>query len=146
MATQTRRVLGLSTSVLVVVDTAVLKSITKIKSFTGEIEIKTLEEGYLGFPTNLFDEVLQGFSGKLEFDHDDPDFFDFCGRLIARSSRQVDFKVNITTSFKYADGSVRRMQLQDVSFGNVPIGIRGRSEYMSSSLDCKTGLIKFAKQ
>lgn len=142
----TRRLRGQETSVIIVADGQILKTITKIQSTEVNTEVKILEEGYLGETVNRYDEILIGYNGKIKFHVDNPDFVDFIQLLTERAARRREFKVNITTTFSFANGQTRRAQLQDVAFGDIPLSAGGRAEYVQASLDFKGSILKWSKQ
>jgi hypothetical protein len=142
----TRRLRGQEVSVIIVADGQILKTITKVQSVEINTEVKILEEGYLGETVNRYDEILIGYNGKLKFHLDNPDYVDFFQLLTERAARRREFKVNITATFAFANGQVRRGQLQDVAFGDLPLSAGGRAEYVQSSLNFKGSVLKWSKQ
>lgn len=141
-----QRVRGQETEIRIVLDGNLVKSVTAIQSFTGTVEIEQKSEGYLGEVADRYDDIYKGFKGSLDYHLDDDDIFDFIQQLILRAQRRTpQFKVNILTVFNFTNGQRRKVQLNDIAFGNIPLNISSRSDYVKSSLDVACSAISLFK-
>ncbi len=139
-----QRVKGQETALTIVVASKVVTEISAIKSFEGKIEMKIIEEGYLGETVNRFDDIVEGYSFRLEFDFDDPDVFGVIDKIQKRAKREIPyFKVNITSTLSFPNGSIRRAQLQDCVFGGLPLGSSpARDQYVKGSIEVKASKLR----
>jgi hypothetical protein len=77
-----------------------------------------------------------GVDGKIDFEVDDPAFFEFLVRLIQRKQGlpSAQFLVNINTRFNFRGGARRICVVPQVSFGDVPLEVPERKQKVKGSL------------
>ncbi len=111
--------------------------ISAIKSFEATAEIEITSDGYLGEQTERKDSNFKGFKGTMEIDPSSADFFRFAKAVIDRAKRRTNpipvFSVTCTLTFP--DGQRPRVQINEIEFGDVPIKIGGKNEFVTSSID-----------
>ncbi len=140
------RIRGAETAVYII-STGHTQSLASIKSFDVAASLKILEEKYVGQTTNQFDDILDGFSGKIELQLDTPAAFDFMNSLALRAQRRVPlFTVNIATVFNFPlqspAGGRRRVMFPDVYFDDFPINVPSRTDYVNVTLTWKGSQIQ----
>jgi len=109
-----------------------------VKDFNAEFEMELLQQGYIGQTADQFDDVYKGTGGDMSLHTGDPATFDFITFLVDRAARRVPMQqVNIKSTFNFPDGSRRLITFTDVFFGNLPIGVGGREEYVEQKLTFK---------
>jgi hypothetical protein len=79
--------MGQETLVTLTGDGQYIKEVSAIKMASFTFKGEAVKSDYLGQPGPVFDEVNDGVDGKIDFEIDDPAFFDFLTRLIQRKQR-----------------------------------------------------------
>jgi len=129
------RIKGQDTQIFLIFNGEIVNTITAIRSFELTVLLKHEEEMYLGETKPRTDETHGGFSGKVEFVHDDPDVFDFVTAISRRArKRQPGTRVNIQSTLNYPDGRRARIMALDCMFADIPISFGTRADYGTSSL------------
>jgi len=126
-----RKLKGQNTSVNVVSATTGLRiEFTDIKDCTITFIRDVQSEGYLGQNTEQKDDDFKGVSFKLTAHSRQARILDLI-HSINQITRGLSLdSVQIVTSLRFDDGT-RRVILPDCKFGNLEIGIGGKSEYVS---------------
>lgn len=106
-------------------------------SFTVENEI--LEESYLGETSNRYDDIYNGISGSVELHLQNNQFVTFINLVQDRSERRQPAagQFNVSFTMAFPNGNRARIVCEDVSWGAIPVGIDGRSDYVKFSLEFK---------
>jgi hypothetical protein len=124
--------------VSIVVNGEVQAQLTEVKSSEFMVNFKTLEAGYLGEKANRYDEIYDGYSGKIDLDNSSPAIFDFIESVKARAQRQEPGTViNIKTTLNFPTGEKKRIVMQDAFFDAMGIGFGSRDAYGTTSLNFK---------
>lgn len=130
------RIKGQDVSVSATQDGVVLAQVVDVKDFEGTIKLKKLQEGYTGQKTDQYDEVLEGADFKLTMHTSDAAVFDMIQAMIDKAqSRAPGTIFNVKGVFAFPNGSRKRMTFNDSHWGNIPIAVPGRSEYVGITLD-----------
>ena len=131
------RIRGQETN-LYVVSNGITQSFTSIKSFDIEAMLHTLEEKYVGQTTNSYDDIFDGFSGKIEINVDGPAVYTFMNQLILRAQRRVPlFRVNAATTINFPIAGRVRYYFSDLYFDGLPVNTPSRTDYLVSTLTWK---------
>lgn len=128
------RVLGQEVRVSITVGGVLAKTLTAIKSLDVTFKGEAVKSDYLGQPGPDFDEVADGVDLKLEFEVDDPGFFDLLARLIRRKQGLEIFQVNISARFQFRNGVTRLVVIPDVQFADIPMSVPERKQKVRGSL------------
>lgn len=130
------RLMGQETLVTLTSNGTLVQELTAIKSASFNFKGEAVKSDYLGQPGPVFDEVNDGVDGKLDFEVDDPAFFEFLVRLIQRKQGlpAAQFLVNINTRFNFRNGVRRICVVPQVSFGDVPLEVPERKQKVKGSL------------
>lgn len=135
MAQAQPRIKGQETSVQVLVDNVPQLTLFDIRSFESSELLAIIAEGYLGETTQRYDEVYNGFSFRLEAHIETRDYLDFRAAVVNRARRRTPgVRINIKTTLAFPGGPRVRVVLKDVHFGEMPLNIPGRAEYVTVSL------------
>lgn len=113
-------------------------SLQKFKSFEIVFDGEIILEDYVGEVTPDPDDVSNGIKIKAEVHLNDPAIFDFIQRVENRRRRIAGAgpgKFSIVGRFEFPDGQVRKVLVPDVYFGAFPISVRGRKDYVGTSID-----------
>jgi hypothetical protein len=130
------RVRGQEVEITLVKDGQPLDAIANIKSFEFKYEMETQSEGYLGERTERKDSIFKGISGSFEIHHEKKTLFEMFRSLVDRAKRRTPgVTVNIKATINYNNGERLRVVFPDVEFGEIPVNIGSRTDYVSTSLD-----------
>lgn len=131
------RLMGQETLVTATRRGSLIKQVTAIKMCKFNFKGDRVTSDYLGQPGPVFDEVNDGVDGMLDFEIDDPDYFDLLVLLIERKQGlpQSQFDLNINTRFNFRTGVRRFCTVPQVALGNIPLEIPSRKEKVKSSFD-----------
>lgn len=124
----------------------VQRTITAIKDFTAQLDFEKSDEGYLGETTNRKDDIFNGASGSFTVDAEGQDLFLFCDFVKRKAQRKLPVNqdaVNMSGRFAFPNGDTPKLQLKDLKFGPMPIGVPGRTQYVNTAFDYSTDDITF---
>lgn len=127
---------GQEVSILLAQENTPLVAITALKDFTATFKFKILEEGYLGRLSISYDNIFEGASGTFTVHHEGVGVF----AAIAFIRDQAQRKVNVSTSrmnakatFAFPNGDRPRLLIKDMKFGEIPINVPARDQYVNST-------------
>lgn len=111
-------------------------AITDVRNFEVTVQTELIREGYLGERTNRRDDIFNGVAGKLEIHSEDGSVLDLFTTLINRAkSRNPGIVINIDAQLTYPGGDQRHVSINDVYFGELPMNIGARGEYVSFTIN-----------
>lgn len=117
--------------------------IIDVQSFEASFQVERLEENYLGETTTRYDDIFNGVKGKIELHLENQTYFRFMERVQRRAQRRdsADGQFNIMAVLKFPNGQKVRVLLEDVFFGEIPLNVSSRSDYVQTSVDwgCSNG-------
>ena len=110
-----------------------------VSSFEAELDIETLQEGYLGETADRYDEIYHGVSGQAELHVETADYFRFQERVQDRAERRTPSggTFSATSSFAFPNGQRVRLTFEDIFFGALPIRVPARGEYVTVTVQWK---------
>ena len=120
-------------------------AITAIRNFNLQLELKVLEEGYLGEVTNRHDDIFEGVSGSFETVPEGKDIFVLDQFLIERAQRKRDInasQVNATAKFNFPNGDAPVLLVPDMKFDPTSINTSGRDQYVAAPYSFKADTVK----
>lgn len=130
MATQPR-LKGQEISVRVLQDGQVIRTLDSISSFNDTVALEIKEDGFLGEPTNRFDEILNGFGGDFEAQTTNANFIDLQLAVIERATRRTPgITFNVVRVDLYPNGDSAIFTYVDVRWGEQPTSIGSRGDYV----------------
>jgi hypothetical protein len=130
-----QRILGEDVSILIVSGGVVQNTITDVRSFEMTAQTEILRESYLGETTDRRDEVYRGVAGRLEFHVENSDFLALQRAIVDRARRKSPaLKINIKATASFPNGDRPQIIVPDAKFGEMPIGVGGRTEYVTFGL------------
>lgn len=115
-----------------------------VKSFEAELDIETLEEGYLGETANQYDDIYNGVSGTVELHVPTTRWFELTEKIQDRSERRAPAAGRFTaqSTFAFPSGERARITFEDIFFGPLPFRAPSRGEYVTVSLTWKCSRIR----
>lgn len=137
------RILGQETSVVLTRGNAALRAFSAIKSCKFVFKGEAVKSDYLGQPGPVFDEVADGVEISLDFEVDEPQYFDVLSQLIRRKQGLEIFETKITTRFNFRTGVTRLCVVPDVSFADLPLEVPERKQKVRGSLQAFAQIARF---
>ncbi len=131
-----QRIKGQEVSLLVVRDGQLEDTLVDVQDFslTPKFEIK--EVGYLGEPTNRFDYIFNGVKGKMKLHLHKSVWFAFQQAQVDKAQRRTpDVVFNVTAVLFFPDGDQATALVPDVSWGEQPMNVASRGDYVSVEMD-----------
>jgi len=130
MSTQPR-LKGQEISVRVLQDGRLLTSLDSIGSFNENVDLEMKQDGFLGEPTNRFDEVLNGFGGDFEMQTTSSGWMAWQLAVIDRATRRTPGTVfNVIRTDLYANGDSIIYTYADVKWGAQPTSVGSRGDFV----------------
>jgi hypothetical protein len=130
------RLIGQDCSVTIIQDNQPLTTIDTIKSIEVTVLLDIIKEGFLGQTTDRRDEVYHGVSGKIEAQLSGTDLLLLVESIRRRAkNRRSGTRITTKSTFIFPDGDRAIYVIPDLKFGNIPLGVRGRTEFVEMSLD-----------
>jgi len=138
MATRnpSQRLKGQEVSVLLTRDGTLEETLTNVQNFnlTAQFEVKSM--GYLGEKTNRKDYIFNGGKFDLELHLHKQDYFKYFVALIDKAQRNTpDVIFNITGVFSFPNGETPTLLLADCVFGDTPLNVSARGDYVKVKLE-----------
>lgn len=131
-----QRIKGQEVSIKVVKGGNIVAEVNDIRSFEVGMQLEVLKEGYLGEFTDRRDDVFRGVSGKMDVHMESGSVFDLFRDLIQRSQRRTaGVTVNIQAQLQFPNGNQKLVNINDCFFGEIPLTVGGRSEYVTFTLN-----------
>lgn len=137
------RLLGQETSVVLTRGNTALRAFSAIKSCKFVFKGEAVKSDYLGQPGPVFDEVADGVEISLDFEVDEPQYFDVLSQLIRRKQGLEVFETKITTRFNFRTGVTRLCVVPDVSFADLPLEVPERKQKVRGSLQAFAQIARF---
>lgn len=117
-----------------------------IQSWEAELDIETLEEGYIGETANRLDDIYNKTTGNADLHLESDQYFRFVERVKARAQRR-DGSANgvftVMTTLLFSNGARVRSRFDDVSWGALPLRSPGRGEYVTVRVEWSCSEIAF---
>lgn len=127
------RLKGQETSITIISATnGVEPSFNDVKSMELQFDREILDEEYLGQLTNKKDDIFKGVSGNVEFHEETSDIMPLIQRMNEVSKRRLPGEsIQIVTTLRFPTGATYRIALTNCVFGNIPISIGSRKDFVS---------------
>lgn len=125
------------------------RTLTAIKSMTFTAHFTILSEGMIGETTNRRDEIFTGVGIALDFQPESKDAWSLIDFVKTRASRRGDqslFRINMTFTGNFPNGDRPRITTPDLKFGDMPITVGGREQYVGQTLTAETEDFKYSPQ
>ncbi len=139
-----QRIKGQEVTVRFVQDGQVKAELNDIRSFEIGMQLEVLKEGYLGEFTDRRDDVYRGVTGKMDLHMESASVFTIFKSLLERAQRRTaGTTVNIQAQLQFPNGQLRLVNINDCFFGEIPLTVGGRSEYVTFSLNFEANDVVF---
>lgn len=109
------------------------------KSFEVTLLMEVLEEEFVGETTKQYDEIFDGCEFNMEGNILAQQYFRFVDKVVRRARYQTGGLVtcDIQTTFVFNSGYVLPYKLKDVKFGNIPVNVSSRRDFVTTTLTGK---------
>ncbi len=111
-------------------------TITAFKDFTMTFRGKILEEGYLGETTLRYDDISDGIAGTFTLHAESQDILLLLQYIQQRQQRAISVqtsRINTTARFSFPNGDTPKAFIKDMKFGEIPLAIPERSQYVNAA-------------
>lgn len=135
-----QRIKGQEVTITVVRGGVVEASFTDIKNFNFTIKSEVKKQGYLGEKGSRVDDVFDSVDFDFEMHVHNTQWAAFVSALQRRQKRELpDLEINIAGTFFYPNFETQAWVLPDAKFGDIPVGISDRKEYVNVKLSGSVG-------
>lgn len=134
------RARGQEVQLRVTLNGQIQRTFTAIENLTITPNIEMLQKGYLGDTSDRLDEIFKGCSVEWSMDPEGAEMFQLIDTIIDRASRrtaQSAVHVNVAALFNFPNGKRIRWTLADVKFGDIPVGVPGRDQFVNGKFSGK---------
>ena len=132
------RLKGQEISLRMLKDGALISALDSIGTFNGNTMLEIKEDGFLGEPTNRFDEVLNGFGGDFEMQVTSSAWINFETAITDRATRRIPGTTfNVIRTDLYPNGDSAIYTYKDVHWGELPQSVGGRVEFVKVKANFK---------
>ncbi len=115
-------------------------SLENVDSFDSTVDLRMIEEQFLGRKGIDVSEIHDGCSGTLTVTIGKPGVFDFIEAVFQRATRQTFGTVfNFMEQIAFPSGEVRILIYRDVAFGAFAMPVPGRDQHKKLTIPWKTG-------
>lgn len=112
---------------------------SNIGSFNNEHGFAIKQDGFLGEPTDRFDQTIDAHSGDFEFQLNKASWVNIVKAIEKKAKRQDTTLVfNVIRTDIFADGSTNVYTWSDVSWGPISESVGGRAEFVKVKASFKT--------
>lgn len=131
------RLKGQETTITVISKTnGVEPAFSDVKSFEVQFDREILSEDYLGQTTSQKDDIFNGVSGRIEIHSRTADILSLVERINLVSKRRLPGEqIQIASTLRFPLGGSRRLVFGPCAFGNIPVNISGRAEFVTFTLE-----------
>lgn len=130
-----QRIKGQEITISVVRGGVLEASFTDIKNFNITVKSEVKKQGYLGEKGSRTDDVFDSVDFDFEMHVHNTEWTKFVTAVQQRQKRQLpDLEINIAGTFFYPNFETQAWIMANAKFGDVPIGISDRKEYVNVKL------------
>lgn len=135
-----QRIKGQEVTISVVRGGVLETSFTDIKNFNFVIKAEVKKQGYLGEKGSRVDDVFDSVDFDFEMHVHNTEWVAFVTALQRRQKRELpDLEINIAGTFFYPNFETQAWVLPDCKFGDIPVGISDRKEYVNVKMSGSCG-------
>jgi hypothetical protein len=139
MTTATERCKGQEVVINIAANGVLQDTLTEVEDFEGTLQFEVIAKGYLGERTNRKDMIYNGakFSFSMDTFTQDIWFFVAAVKALAQRSAPGNY-INVTGTFEYANGDTPSMLFGNCQFGEMPVTVAKRNEYVKHKFSGET--------
>ena len=141
-----QRIKGQEVAINIVVGTELQSTLTDIQNFGSSELYEIISKGYLGEKTERKDQIFKGVKFDMELHLHSQDFIDFRQAVNDKATRvSPDTVFNISAVMNFPDGTTPEVLFSDCSFGEIPMRVNSRGDYVSFKLQGECSDIDYEK-
>jgi len=130
------RIRGQEVQLTIVRDGQLETELVDIQNFNYSVQSETKIQGYLGEPGNRTDDIFNNVKFDMELNIHSQDWGIFVRAVVDRQKRFTpDLQFNISAVLSYANGQTTIINIQDAKFGEFPLNVPARGDYVKLKLD-----------
>jgi hypothetical protein len=130
------RIRGQEVQLAIVRDGQLENELVDIQNFNYSVQSETKVQGYLGEPGNRTDDIFNNVKFDLELNIHSSDWGPFIRAVVDRQQRRTpDVVFNISAVMNYANGQQTIVNIQDAKFGEFPMNVPARGDYVKIKID-----------
>ena len=130
------RIRGQEVQLAIVRDGQLENELVDIQNFNYSVQSETKMQGYLGEPGNRTDDIFNNVKFDLELNIHSSDWGPFIRAVVDRQQRRTpDVVFNISAVMNYANGQQTIVNIQDAKFGEFPMNVPARGDYVKIKID-----------
>lgn len=136
------RIKGQEISLRCIIAGTVEQSIDSVGSFDDNVDVKEMEDGFLGEQVNRFDNALNGYGGNFEMQASNARWVRFKQAVITKMQRLTpDVTFNVVVTDLYPNGDSVVTSYVDVTFGSIPKNVASRTDFAKIKWSFKTSTL-----
>ena len=133
---QDNRIKGQDVTILIAQDGNLLDELNDINDFEFTDLLEIITKGYLGQKSEKKDTVYKGVKGSFSLDLSSKKYFTFRQAVLNKAKRITpDVTFNVSGVFSFPNGDTPTITFLDVQFGNLPVNVKARGDYVPVKLD-----------
>lgn len=130
------RIKGQEVEIIIIAGGQPQTTITTVRDFEMTFQTEVLREGYLNETTDRRDTIFRGIKGKMMLHLENSDIFNLIQVIIDKARRRTPgVTINIKATLNFPNGDRPRVLVPDCEFGELPLNVGSRSDYVSQSID-----------
>lgn len=130
-----QRIKGQEVTVVVAVGSKPELSLTDITNFNANVKLETKQQGFLGEFSDRVDMVYTVTGFDMEVHLHSQDYLRFAQAIKDKAQRVTpDVVFNVTVVLQFPNGETPTVVLPDVAFGEIPLNVPARVDYVKSKV------------
>ncbi len=130
------RLKGQEVEIIVIAGGVPQTTVTTVRDFEVTFQTEVLREGYLNETTDRRDTIFRGMKGKMMLHLENADVFNLVQVIIDKARRRTPgVTINIKATLRFPNGDRPRVVIPDCEFGEMPLNVGSRSDYVSHTFD-----------
>lgn len=120
--------------------------LTDITNFNATLKLSKLQQGFLGETVDRYDEKFDGADIDFELQLHSQDWIDYVVAVISRARRQApDLLFNVSATMFFPNGQTPVLTFHDIKFGDFPLNVSARGDYVKLKINASTSDVDFQK-
>lgn len=134
------RIKGQECTLIVTSRAGTEEALGDVKSASVEFQLDILSEQLLGETSDRKDDLFRGMKVSFECQLESSDALRVVDKIKRKSQRRRGSEtesIGIIMTLAFPDGTRPRIMIPDLAFGNIPLNIGGRADYVTLSFEAE---------